>query len=385
MRAAFPPQTRAEALRLRAGGVVWLVLLALLVALSLATYAKVFDGHVTVTVRAPRAGMQLNPGGDVRMNGAIVGRISGVEATERGADVELQIEGDKAGRIPDTAQARILPTTLFGQKYVELRSSDDPGRGHLRDGTVLRTADDATYVELTDVLDGLEPLLTTVRPGELATLLHESSTALDGQGATLADLINGGGAYLRDLNRERPALERDLRLLDRVSGQYADDAGSILDLLDQSSTVLDTLAEGDRWHDVLTETAQTSRAGEQLVRASRRDLRAATRLSRPTLELLAEYSPEIPCLISGFLGVRDSSAAQVKGRSVEGYFTLGQQVRGYEPQDRLRAGDLGTGPSCRGLPKPPVPYPGVDLDDGVSPEIQDSANPQVNRSAGGGR
>ena len=385
MRAPFPPETRGEALRLRAGGLVWLAFLALLVALSVATYAKVFGDHVTVTVKAPRAGMQLNPGGDVRMNGAIVGRISDVRATDQGTDVELQIDGEKADRIPDTSRARILPTTLFGQKYVELRSSADAGDDHLRDGTELRTARDATYVELTDVLDGLEPLLTTVRPGELSTLLHESSAALDGQGATLAQLLNGGGAYLEDLNELTPRFERDLRLLDRVSGQYADDAHSIIDLLDQSTVVLNTVTEGDQWHSVLTGTTKASRAGEQLLRASRRDFRLATRLSRPTLELLAEYSPQIPCTISGFLGVRDSSAAQIKGRSVEGYFTPGQQVRGYKPQDRLRMGDVGTGPACRGLPDPTVPYPGVDLDDGVKPEIQDSANPQVSPPDRGGR
>lgn len=381
MRASFPPETRAEALRLRAGGLTWLVFLALLVALSVATYAKVFGDHVTVTVRAPRAGMQLNPGGDVRMNGAIVGRISAVEATGRGADVELQIDGDKAERIPASSVARILPTTLFGQKYVELRSSAAPGEG-LRDGTVLRTAKDATYTELTDVLDGLEPLLSTVRPGELSTLLHESARALDGQGTTLARLFDSGGAYLRDLNRLAPQFERDLRLLEAVTGQYADRAGSIIDLLDQSTQVLGTLAEGDRWRRTLDGTTRASDAGHALLVASRRNLREATRLSRPTLELLAEYSPQIPCMIRGFLGVRDSSAAQIKGRSVEGYFTMGQQVRGYKRQDRLRMGDVGTGPACRGLPDPPVPYPGVDLDDGVNPEIQESANPSARSGSG---
>jgi phospholipid/cholesterol/gamma-HCH transport system substrate-binding protein len=382
MRSSFPPGTRAEAVRLRATGVVWLVLLALLVALSIATYAKAFGDHVTVTVQAPRAGMQLNTGGDVRMNGAIVGRVSAVRARGRGADVELQIDGDKAGRIPDTAVARILPTTLFGQKYVELRSSADPGDGHLRDGSVLRTARDATYTELTDVLDGLEPLLGTVRPGELSVLLHESAKGLDGQGSTIADLIDGGGAYLEDLNRLTPRLERDLRLLEVVSGGYADEAGSLIDLLGQATRVLNTLTEGDRLAVLLREGARTANAGEALLRASRRNLAEATGLSRPTLELLAEYSPEFPCVIRGFLGVRDSSAAQVKGRSVEGYFTTGQQVRGYKRQDRLRMGDVGTGPACRGLPDPPVPYPGVDLDDGVDPEIQDSAQPSDPR---GGR
>lgn len=385
MRDAFPPSTVAEARRLRVVGVAWLVVLATLVGLSIATYNKAFDGHVTVSVDAPRTGLQLNVGGDVRMNGAIVGRISDVAATADGARVELQLQGDKADRIPRSATATILPTTLFGQKYVELRSAADPAEGAVRDGTVLAATQDSAAVELTEVLDDLQPLLTAVRPAQLATLLHESATVLDGQGATLAALFDGGGRYLAELNRETPLLERDLRLLDRVSGQYAANAPAFLDVLDQSTTTLTTLTRGARLAQALREVSGAADAGTALLAASRRDADRAAAVSRPTLELLAEYSPEFPCVISGFLGVRDSSAAQVVGGSVQGYFTIGQQVRGYTPDDRLRLGDVGTGPACRGLPGPPVPYPGVDVDDGVSPEIEDSAQPSFPSSRGGAR
>jgi phospholipid/cholesterol/gamma-HCH transport system substrate-binding protein len=130
-----------------------------------------------------------------------------------------------------------------------------------------------------------------------------------------------------------------------------------------------SLTRGTALAQALREVAVAADAGTALMAASRRDAARAAAISRPTLELLARYSPEFPCVISGFLGVRDSSAAQIKGASVEGYFTTGQQVRGYKPSDRLRMGDVGKGPGCRGLPDPKVPYPAVDVDDGVSPEI----------------
>ena len=369
MRHAYPPETPAEARALRVTGVAWVLALVLLVALSIATYNKAFDGHVTVSVDAPRTGLQLNVGGDVRMNGAIVGRISHVEATDDGARVELQLQGDKADRIPRTATATILPTTLFGQKYVELRSSADPDEGHVEDGTRLEAAQDSASVELTEVLDDLQPLLTAVRPAELATLLHETAAGLDGQGATLAQLIDQGGRYLGELNQEKPQLVRDLRLLDEVTSQYSRNVPAFLGVLDQSTTTLVTITRGASLARALQEVSDAADAGTALMAASRRNAAQAAALSRPTLELLAEYSPEFPCVITGFLGVRDSSAAQIKGASVEGYFTTGQQVRGYTPRDRLVMGDVGTGPSCRGLPKPKVPYPAVDVDDGVSPEI----------------
>ena len=73
--------------------------------------------------------------------------------------------------------------------------------------------------------------------------------------------------------------------------------------------LLGTLTEDGRLRPVLDETAAASDSGRALLVASRRNLREATTLSRPTLELLAEYSPQIPCMIRGFIGVRDSSAA----------------------------------------------------------------------------
>jgi len=356
---------RAEATRLRLVGVAWLLLLALLVALSVATYDKAFDGHVTASIETPRAGLQLNVGGDVRMNGAIVGRVSHIEATQDGAVVQVQLDGDAARRIPDSATARILPTTLFGQKYVELSSSADPGKGHVEDGTVLRTAPGSDPVELTRVLDHLEGVLSSVQPQKLSAMLQATAYGLDGQGAAMADLMDGAGSYLTRLNAMAPLFVRDLQLLERVTKAYAGDVPHLLQVLGNVTTTASTMTQGTRWPTFLGSVTRAASAGEQLLRANRRQLHESAMLSRPTLELLREYSPEIPCSIIGFLGVRDSSAAQIKGASVAGYFTFGKQVDGYSRDDRLVLGDLGTGPSCRGLPDPPIPYPAIDLHDGV--------------------
>ena len=154
---------------------------------------------------------------------------------------------------------------------------------------------------------------------------------------------------------------------------------AFLGVLDQTTRTLTTVTRGATLARALREVSDAADAGTALMAATRRNAAQAAAVSRPTLELLARYSPELTCVISGFLGVRDSSAAQVKGGSVQGYFTMGQQVRGYRPSDRLRNGDVGHGPHCAGLPHPKVPYPAVDVDDGVSPEIDDSRQP----SAGG--
>ncbi len=225
-------RSRGEAARLRLVGVAWLALLALLVALSIATYDKAFDGHVTASIDTPRTGMQLNVGGDVRMNGAIVGRVSGIEATREGARVEVQLDGDAARRIPDSATARILPTTLFGQKYVELASRADPRTGHVVEGTVLKSAPDSDPVELTRVLDHLDVVLSSVQPQRLGSMLQAVAYGLDGQGRAVAALLDGAGTYLTRLNALAPAFVEDLRLLETVSRHYAGNAPHLLRLLE---------------------------------------------------------------------------------------------------------------------------------------------------------
>lgn len=358
--------SRAEARRLQLLGLVYLLVLAGLVWLSIASYQHAFSDEITVSVHAREAGQQLNVGGDVRMNGAIVGRVSRVELRSGGADIDLRIGRADAERIPTDAVARILPTTLFGQKFVELRSASSPAGGHLVDGSVVAEDHSAEAVELTTVLDDLQPVLTAVRPDRLAATLGALATGLDGRGRQLRSLFADSSEYLTALNRDAPLLVRDLRLLERVAGGYADAAPDFLALLDHATTTAMTLQDrAGQLGEFLTGVGTAADAGTRLLAAVRADLITQARLSRPTLALLAEYSPEFGCVIGGFLKNQELSTAQVRGNRFQGYFTLGKQASGYTAADRLKLGDLGTGPHCRGLPVAPVPYPSFQLDDGV--------------------
>lgn len=379
-------QSAVEAWRLRATGLVYLVVLAALVWLSIAAYDKAFTDHVTVEVTARKAGLQLNVGGDVRMNGAIVGRVSGVRPGAPGAVVELQIDGDAADEIPTDVTARILPTTLFGQKFVELSSPADPAAAHLTEGARIAEDPGPSAVEVNEVLDRLDPLLTAVRPERLASTLSALSTGLDGRGARLGELIDGSGAYLEQLNELTPGIERDLGLLRDVSGQYAAVAPDLLQIARDASRTSRTIrSRSSDLERFFTEVRDVAAVGDRVLRDNRDAIVATSRISRPTLELLAQYSPELPCVLDGFLAGSRQAGAQVKGGSIQGNFTLGAQVPGYAQKDALKLGDVGTGPSCRGLPNAPVPYPGVVLDDGYTrPKANDLLPILLGPDIGGG-
>ncbi len=360
----FDPAERSR--RLELTGVLYLAIVLLLVWFSIASYRHVFSDHVTVSVTARTAGEQLNVGGDVRMNGAIVGRVSDVRSASDGARISLQIDSDAADRIPTDVVARILPTTLFGQKFVELRSSSTTAAGHLVDGSGIAEDTSAEAVELTDVIDDLDPVLTAVRPDRLAAALGGLAAGLSGRGDDLGRLIAGGGEYLSELNAQTPLFEEDLALFAEVAGQYADAVPDLLDTARSTIVTARTLNSGSisiaGFFAALSDAAV---AGTDLVRTNADRLAESARLARPTAELLAEYSPQLLCTIQGFLQVEAQSAKQIRNNNFQGHFTMGQQVRGYTPDDALVLGDLGTGPACRGLPVAPVPYGPIDLDDGV--------------------
>ncbi|MPY86254.1 MAG: MCE family protein, partial [Actinophytocola sp.] len=118
-------------LRYQVYGIVFLLVLALLVGLSVGVYQKRFSPVVEVTVRAVSVGTQLNPGGDVKVRGVVVGEIRRVTSSGGSASIGLAIEPEMAEEIPAGSSARFVPKTLFGERYVDLRPPEESSGRHL--------------------------------------------------------------------------------------------------------------------------------------------------------------------------------------------------------------------------------------------------------------
>ncbi len=80
-----------------------------------------------VTIKADRAGLQLAKFGDVRINGVLVGQVREVSQDGEQAVIEVALEPDAAERDPRrTSTSQILPTTLFGQKFISFVRPERP-------------------------------------------------------------------------------------------------------------------------------------------------------------------------------------------------------------------------------------------------------------------
>ena len=349
--------------------------MALLVYLSIAIYNKKFTDSTDITVRADRAGLQLAKFGDVRLHGALVGRVSRIDSDGRQALITVSLNPDAARAIPADVGVRILPTTLFGQNFLQL-VPPDPGTsaGPLRDGSVIPASRVETNVDLQTILADLFPLLRSVNPADLNATLYALAHALQGKGDQLGDTLVALEDYLGTINAELPTLRKDLRLLSDVSQAYDLAAPDLIKVLRNATVTARTVTQkkGDlaRSLSSLTGLANVTRV---TLSENERRLIAQTRSGRPLLALLDTYSPEIPCLLIGLDRQVPNSQAVFADDIIHQTLELGAPQRtAYTAADAPVFGEVGHGPWCLGLPddyEKPAPF--IPLDDGTNKDEPD--------------
>ncbi|NUT29538.1 MAG: MCE family protein [Streptomyces sp.] len=362
-------------LRLRLYGVVFIAVLALLLSLSVAVYRQAFTPVVRVTLEADSLGNQLDPRADVKLRGLLVGEVRDVRADGAKATLDLALKPQYVAEIPSDVRARLLPKTLFGEKYVDLLAPARSTARPIRAGDVIPQDRTRVGIEVQQLMNDLLPLLRTVRPGKLNATLSAFATALEGRGDRIGDNLTRLEAYLRRLNPHLPSLTADIARFAEVAELYGDAAPDLMELLRNTVTTSRTLVEQkDRLAAALKTTATVAGTAEDFLDVNGGRLITLGRVSRPTLDLFARYSPEYPCLLAGL--VRQERASEEAFRGGKMHITL-EVVRpqgAYEPGEEPRYGER-SGPDCRDLPGPPVPAPGVHLNDGSKSGSSSASGP----------
>ena len=358
--------SKAEHRRLLVAGVAFLALLGLLLSFCVAVYAKVFESSTTVVVEAERAGLQLAKFGDVRMNGALVGQVRGIEQRDDVARITLALDPESARQVPEDVSVEILPTTLFGQKFVSLVVPADGGGEAISDGAVIASDRVETNVELNRILARLFPLLRAVRPADLNATLNALATALEGRGEVLGETLDDLDGYLVAIRDSLPTLREDLAALADVADAYDDAAPDLLDVLGNltvtSRTVTEKRQQLDTFFSDLGGLADTS---ARVLADNEADLIRVGEVTAPLLRLLAVYSPQLPCLLEGAENYEPRLSKAFSGNQVKQYLELfSAQYEAYDEDDRPEYGEVGRGPWCLGLPNPPEPIGPQPLRDG---------------------
>lgn len=370
--------------RYQALGIAFLLAAGLFFAGTIGSYQKVFTPVVQVQLETDRIGNQMRTGADVKARGVVVGEVRDVRAESGdGAVLDLALQPDQAERVPSSSAARLVPKTLFGERYVDLKIPEgSPGAG-LSAGDVIPQDRSESAIEVEKVLDDLMPVLQAVQPQKLSSTLRAVSEAVDGRGEQLGDTLVQLDSYLEDLNPSLPKLQSVVSRLDDVARTYDDAAPDITQALEDLSTTSQTVAEqSGQLSNMVDSVTGSSETSTRFLEANGDNLIQLAGSSRASLELLGRYAPEYPCMLQQF-AASIPNAEKSFGKGTEhpeiAKFTLEiTSSRGkYEPgRDTPEYLDQ-RGPRCYPWVEPPETFPqyppgGGPIEDGsVFPEPPD--------------
>ncbi|MBN9737406.1 MULTISPECIES: MCE family protein [unclassified Pseudonocardia] len=278
-------------------GLAFVTVIVVLLGLAVAQYSGLFSSGVPVTLNVARVGTQMQERADVKVRGLIVGEVDQVTSDGQTTSIEMSMNPALIDQIPENVQAQLLPKTLFGEKFVSLVPPQAPATTRLTAGDVIPEDRSQGAIEVERVLDELLPLLQTVRPQDLATTLSSLSQALQGRGDQLGQTLTQLNTLVEGLNPAVPDLQEDIRQLATFSDNLNTAAPDLLDALDDLTVTSRTIVEKrEGLRNLYRSVTGASDDLRAFLDANGDNIIGVSSASRPTLETLARYSPEFPCL-----------------------------------------------------------------------------------------
>jgi phospholipid/cholesterol/gamma-HCH transport system substrate-binding protein len=231
-------------------GLLVLVGMAVLMVLVSLRSNGTFGSKPHVTAVVADAGGALRKGSDVKMDGAMVGKVSSVERDESGGvSIDMEMSEDDIGHIPANVVARILPATVFGTTFVDLVVHGHASQDSLEAGAHVPADSTQETLEFQQALDDIDRLVKALGPAELASAIGSAAQALQGRGSQIAGIVDTLNSYLARVNPRMPAVRDDLEALAKSVAVVDDVAPDLLDATDDS---LDFLASLVRQEAALT-------------------------------------------------------------------------------------------------------------------------------------
>ena len=190
-----------------------------------------FEGGVPVRAlfSAPGVGQQLPEGGDVKIRGVLVGRISQISIDDEGnAELLLRLDQEQS-ELPATTNAEIRSKTVFGQKWVELiPPADAAATETLAEAGVIPDSQTKEPLELERALQLGHELLSEIPLDDLAVVFNELADGFSGNEEAAAQAIDRGLVALKAVNGESANLDLSLRQLREFSEWLASNDQTLL-------------------------------------------------------------------------------------------------------------------------------------------------------------
>jgi virulence factor Mce-like protein len=284
-------------------GLAFLVVIALLLGVSVATFQrKIFnEAEVPAILRVDHAGTQLGPDADVKIRGIVVGRVASQSTDGETATLSLRLLRKKIRYVPRNVRARLLPKTLFGEKFVDLViPASGAAAEPVRSGQSIPQDTSLEALEVERVLADLFPLLRALRPERLNAALTAIADGLQGRGNELGRSLANLDAYLSKINPELPTIQHDLSGLADLAESLDANAADLLRIARNSIVSGQTLtSKADTFSAFLRGTAGFADTMTSILQTNGDDLIYLADATRQTLATIYPKRDVLPGTVKG--------------------------------------------------------------------------------------
>jgi phospholipid/cholesterol/gamma-HCH transport system substrate-binding protein len=284
----------------RVAGVIVALIGALVLWLVFLQYSGDFTDKTQLTMLSDRAGLVMDPGSKVTFNGVQIGRVADITEVQRdgkpAVKFALEVYPKYLRLIPANVDARIVATTVFGEKYVSMTAPENPLPQRITSKNVIDARSVTT--EINTLFQTITSIAEKVDPVKVNLTLSAAAEALSGLGDKFGQSIINGSAALDEVNPRMPAIRHDIQQLATLGDTYADASPDLFDFLNNAATTAHTLhgQEKDLDRALLAAIGFGKTGADIFNRGGPYFARGAADLV-PSAQLLDTYSPELFCAV----------------------------------------------------------------------------------------
>jgi phospholipid/cholesterol/gamma-HCH transport system substrate-binding protein len=300
----------------RVAGLIVFLIAALVLWLVFLQYKGDFTDKTKLTMLSDRAGLVMDPGSKVTYNGVQIGRVANIDVIQRdgqpAAKLTLDVYPKYLRLIPANVDARIVATTVFGEKYVSFTSPENPLPQRITSANVIDARSVTT--EINTLFQTLTSIAEKVDPVKVNLTLSAAAQALSGLGDKFGQSIINGSASLDEINPRMPTIRHDIQQLATLGDTYADASPDLFDFLNNAVTTARTIHAQEKDLDqALLAAAGFGHTGADIFNRGGPYLARGAADLVPSAQLLDTYSPEVYCAIRNLHDAEPSVAGFAGG------------------------------------------------------------------------
>ncbi|WIM86975.1 MCE family protein [Candidatus Mycobacterium wuenschmannii] len=284
----------------RVAGLIVFLIFALVLWLVYLQYKGEFVEKTKLTMLSDRAGLVMDPGSKVTYNGVQIGRVDSIDEIQRDGKPAVKFGLDVYPKylhlIPANVDAKIVATTVFGEKYVSMTAPENPSPQRITPKTTIDARSVTT--EINTLFQTITEIAEKVDPVKVNLTLSAAAQALSGLGDKFGQSIINGSAALDDVNPRMPIIRHDIQQLARLGDTYADASPDLFNFLNNASTTAHTVHAQEKDLDqALLAATGFGATGADIVNRGGPYLARGAKDLVPTAQLLDTYSPELFCSV----------------------------------------------------------------------------------------